>query len=51
MEEKHISFTADKKVWKFLKLKSIEEETSMKELIMSALEEKYDIKEKIKEEG
>ena len=48
MTDKHISFTADKRVWKFLKKKSIEEESSMKELILSALKEKYDLDQGIK---
>ncbi len=41
--KKHISFAADKKVWKFLKFKSIEKEVSMKKLIMAALKDKYDL--------
>jgi len=43
MTEKHISFTAEKKVWKFLKKKALEEETTMKTLILKALQEKYDL--------
>lgn len=43
MTEKHISFTADEDIWKFLKHKSIDEDTTMKELILSAVKEKYDI--------
>ncbi len=43
MTEKHISFTAEKEVWKFLKTKALEEETTMKDLILRALQEKYDL--------
>jgi len=43
MTEKHISFTAKKDVWKFLKMKALEEETTMKALILEALQEKYDL--------
>lgn len=42
MTNKHISFTAKKEVWKFLKMKALEEETTMKALILEALREKYD---------
>ncbi len=42
MAEKHISFTAEKEVWKFLKKKALEEETTMKALILRALQERYD---------
>ncbi len=43
MSDKHISFTADKKVWKYLKRKAIEEETTMKDLILRALRDRYGI--------
>jgi len=49
MEEKHISFTAEKSVWKSIKKKAVEEETSMKELILDAVRKEYDISEKEKE--
>jgi hypothetical protein len=41
MSKKHMSFQVDERVWEFLKLKSIEDRTSMKSLIMDALREKY----------
>jgi len=50
MTEKHISFTAKKEVWKFLKKKALEEETTMKALILEALQEKYDLRVEAEEE-
>jgi len=43
MTKKHISFTADSSVWKFLKREAIERETTMKDLIIEAIKEKYDL--------
>ncbi len=42
-EQKHISFTADKNLWKELKKKAIDEDTTMKDLIIAAIREKYEI--------